>query len=166
MRCAVLCNGPSRTSFQSRDGYDFVIGCNVPWTEVDATVVFDREIVRLLANRPGLIDYRIYFSKDAWMYTDSIKKRDLFKESFAGIIDPKYPFYSSGHGAVETVIKNGATEVHIYGCDSWFEYDLSSHTHQYSDTSYPNKQKCIDEWRKKWNQIIERNPNVGIQFIK
>jgi hypothetical protein len=166
MKCAVLCNGPSRISFQTRDGYDFLIGCNIPWTEVDATVVLDREIVNKLARSPELIKYKIYFSRHGWMHTDAIRKRNLFQDAFAGIIDPKYPFYSSGHGALETAIKRGATEVDIYGCDSWFQYDLSSHTHQYANTSYPDKYKCIDEWRIKWNDIINAHSHIKIEFIK
>lgn len=166
MKCAVLCNGPSRVAFQSREGYDFVIGCNIPWTEVDATVVFDRDIVNYLAKHPDHINYKIYFSRHAWMHTDTIRKRPLFKDAFAGIIDPKYPFYSSGHGATETAIQRGATSIDIYGCDSWFEYNLTSHTHQISDTSYPNKEKCIDEWRIKWNNIMNSNRHVKIEFIR
>lgn len=167
MKCAVLCNGPSRISYKSREGYDFVIGCNIPWTEVDATVVFDREIVNYYSQHPEEIKHKIYFSRHAWMHTDTIRRRNVFKDSFEGIIDPRYPFYSSGHGAVEILIKQKkATSIDIYGCDSWFNYDLQSHTHQYANTSYPNTQKCVDEWRAKWNEIISNNPNVSINFIE
>jgi hypothetical protein len=166
MRAAVLCNGPSRARFQSRSQYEYVIGCNIPWTQVDATVVLDREIVDQYVKQPELLSSKIYFSRQAWQYTDSIRKRNLFESVFAGIIDPKYPFYSSGHGALETIIRNGATDVDIYGCDSWFEYNIDSFTHQYANTSFHNERKCIDEWRIKWKAIIMKHPDVNITFIQ
>lgn len=45
MKAALLCNGPSRVAFKSRLGYNYVIGCNIPWTEVDSTVIFDVEVL-------------------------------------------------------------------------------------------------------------------------
>ena len=39
MKGAVVANGPSRTRFNSSDGYNYTIGCNIPWTKVDSTVI-------------------------------------------------------------------------------------------------------------------------------
>lgn len=170
MKCAVLCNGPSRTSFVSRDGYDFVIGCNIPWTEVDATVVLDEGVVDLWAKKPDIIKCPTYFSEQAWRYTDRIKKRDFFKQYLAHIIKPKYPYHSSGHNAAEVTIKwNQATHIDIYGCDSYFSNIAGrSYTRQYISKGgvTDGNRKYLEGWRKRWREIIDRNPNVTIEFIK
>ena len=46
MKAALLCNGPSRSLFTSTNGYNYLIGCNVPWRQVDATVVLDVGVVQ------------------------------------------------------------------------------------------------------------------------
>lgn len=165
MKAALLCNGPSRIAYKGREGYTTVMGCNIPWTEVDSVVILDENIAKILANTPELIKYKTWFGRKTWMYIDEIKARDKFKEHFAGLWDPKYPYYSSGHAALEILIQQGYCKIDIYGCDSWFEYDLNSYTHKYSDTSSKDTEKCIDEWRKKWLDIIANNPNVKVNFI-
>lgn len=168
MKCAVLCNGPSRVSYQSREGYDFVIGCNIPWTEVDATVVVDEEIIRLWAATPTLITVPTYFGDKAWRYTDSIRKRDVFQPYFAGLmkVDTSYP--SSGHVAADVALQKGATEIDIYGCDSWFKESVDSYTEAYVPSG-PNKEvrraPRVRGWRERWNRMIEGNPTVQINFI-
>jgi len=166
MKCALLCNGPSRVSYKGSEGYDHIIGCNVPWAFVHSTVIFDKEIINYYWKHPELIQFKIYFSRQAWRYTDSIKKRKLFIDHFGDILDPEYPFYSSGHGALSVLIKMGATEVDIYGCDSWFEYDLSSYTHQFANNAFADHKKCVDAWRNRWNNFIINNKQVKINFIR
>lgn len=165
MKVAVLCNGPSREVFRDSLEYEFVIGCNIPWTVVDATVILDPEVIHYLAKHPQLINIPAYFSRKAWMITDEIKKRKFFEPYLIELIDPKYPYHSAGHVAVEAMIRKGATEIDIFGCDSWFESTIESYTHQYVDTSDETK-RCIEAWRTKWKTIIENNPNVTINFIK
>lgn len=45
MKIAVLGNGASRNFFADPSRYDYLIGCNIPWTEVDANVIIDEEMV-------------------------------------------------------------------------------------------------------------------------
>jgi len=165
MKVAVLCNGPSRVVFRDSLEYDYVIGCNIPWTVVDATVILDPEIIHYMGLHPELIKIPAYFSRKAWMITDEIKKRKLFDPYLIELINPKYPYPSAGHVAVEVMIRNGATTIDIYGCDSWFADTIESCTHDYVNTSDETK-RCIGAWRTRWNQIIEDNPNVTLNFIK
>jgi hypothetical protein len=167
MKAAVLCNGPSRNLFNSTDGYNYIIGCNVPWTKVDATVVVDEIVVERWAREPELITVPAYFSRKAWMYTDSIKKRSFFEQYFIDIIDILPDFDSSGHNAAKCAIKKGATTLDIYGCDSWFEQTIVSHTHKYFKNLNPDdSKKHVIGWRKRWQEIMDGSPHVQFNFIR
>jgi hypothetical protein len=48
MKCAVLCNGPSRSAYNPEKEYAYRIGCNIPWTKVDCTVILDPQMVKVL----------------------------------------------------------------------------------------------------------------------
>ena len=168
MKCAVLCNGPSKNLFTSREGYDYVIGCNIPWyPEVDATVVLDEQVVRLWAKHPDLITVPTYFSMKAWAETDAIKKRDMFRPYLISIITPKYPHHSSGHNAVEQAIAKGYTEIDIFGCDSWFSKVAISYTrtHIKNGGIADGDMKAIEGWRNRWREIMEKHPEVTLNFI-
>jgi hypothetical protein len=162
MKSAVLCNGPSRILFKNPEQYDYIIGCNIPWTTVHSTVVLDVDVIKYwIKNKLPIIP--LWFSESAWRETEN-KDRQLFVNSFLGIVKPLSEYYSSGHAACAKVIELGATQIDIYGCDSWFNKTLESSTHEYVNTS-GDTSKHIDGWRNKWNLIIENNPDVKINFI-
>lgn len=166
MKCAVLCNGPSRVDYQPSTEYDYVIGCNVPWTDVNATVVLDEIVIDRWCKEPNLIKVPAYFSRKAWMHTDSIKKRDFFIPYMIEIIDILPDFDSSGHNAVKCMIRKGYKEIDIYGCDSWFEQTIVSYTHKYFNNLNSNdSKKHVIGWRKRWQEIIDGSPQVQFNFI-
>lgn len=169
MKCAVLCNGPSRISYQSREGYDFVIGCNVPWTEVDATVVLDHDVIMLWSNNPDLITVPTYFGPKAWMKTDAIKKRQLFHPYFVDLLHVGKNYHSSGHCAAEVCIRRGASAIDIYGCDSWFESTIYSYTREHLPDKIDGavlQHQTVDGWRQRWNKIIDSYPHITFNFIR
>lgn len=164
MKAAVLCNGPSRKDFDGSVRYDYRIGCNIPWTKVDATVVLDIDVVdKWLKNK--IPNAPTWFSEHAWRET-KFKDRNYFKDSFLGIVKPLPEYDSSGHVACSKAIELGYTEIDIYGCDSWFTDITDSYTHQYTDTRPKDRSKHIIGWRARWNTIINANPNVVINFIR
>jgi len=169
VNCAVLCNGPSRVSYQPSEHYDFIIGCNIPWTNVDATVVVDEEVIDVWSKTPSLITSPVYFSEKAWTYVTSSTKKKLMAPYFAGILKVEPKFHSSGHNAAEVAISKGATSVDIYGCDSWFQSVVDSYTRKFIATG-PNedirKMSKVDGWRRRWNKIIANNSKVEFNFIK
>jgi hypothetical protein len=167
MKCAVLCNGPSRVDFQSREGYTYVIGCNIPWFDgVDATVVLDEAIIEKWIKDPDLIKVPAYFSRKAWAWTDVGNRRDFFRLYLIELIDILPDFDSSGHNAVKCMIRKGFKEIDIYGCDSWFEQTIVSYTHSYiKNLNPPDDPKRVKGWRGRWNEIMEANPDVKLNFI-
>lgn len=165
MAAAVLCNGPSRVAYQPSSKYNFVIGCNIPWTTVDATVVLDEQVIRLWNKKPTLITCPTYFSTKAWMETDAVRNREFFRTYFAGMVKPKYPYHSSGHNACEVAINLGHVVIDVYGCDSMFSNETYSYTRTFIKNGGGN-QKHINGWRTRWQEIQDSHPNVMINFVK
>jgi hypothetical protein len=167
-KVAVLCNGPSRSAYNPNTEYAYRIGCNIPWTKVDCTVVLDEEIVRKWAKQQDLIDVPTYFSVNAWRETYSTRIRDtFFRKYMVEVIKPHYPYHSSGHNAAEIVIKLGYKELDIYGCDSWFSQNVDSYTRQFIKSTTQNTPDMHTAgWRKRWKDIIAANPDVKINFIE
>jgi len=170
MKCAVLCNGPSRIAYTPNKEYEFVLGCNVPWTKVDATVVLDKQLIEVWNKNRPLINVPVYFSTQAWASASQLDK-DFFEQYFAGtlITDPQY--HSSGHNAVEVVIKKGFTHIDIYGCDAYFDTTkFDSYTRSVISMSSPNyelrnAQRMVG-WKIRWKQMIENHPTVKLNFIR
>jgi hypothetical protein len=164
MKAGVLCNGNSRSLFSSVDGYDYLIGCNIPWRQVDANVILDIQVVQKWYKQKELINAPTYFSEPAWRET-RFKERKFFEPYFLGLVKQLPEHDSCGHVACRKVIELGYIEIDIYGCDSWFEYNNDSNTHQWVDSRSIDSKKQIDAWRKNWNKIIDNHPDVKINFI-
>ena len=165
---AVLGNGPSRESYyQSTIKYDIVAGCNVPWTEVDFTVVLDEEVVQRWAVEPELISSPTYFSEHAWRETDAIRKRNFFQPFLKGLVKPGPEFDTSGHIACSLLIKEGCNEIHVFGADVMFDDTLESRSHQFFK-NYPdlNSKAHMQGWRNRWEKLVDNNPSCGIIFKK
>jgi hypothetical protein len=163
MKAAVLCNGPSRSLFTTTDGYDYLIGCNIPWRQVDSTVVLDVGVVAQW-HKHRFPNVPTWFSTHAWRET-RFKDRNFFKDSFLGLVNPLPEYDSSGHVACSKVIELGYTEIDIFGCDSWFTDSTDSCTHQYVDGRPSDRSKHIIGWRKRWETIMNSHPEVKITFI-
>jgi hypothetical protein len=165
-KVAVLCNGPSRSAYNPDTEYAYRIGCNIPWTQVDCTVVLDEEVVRLWHRNHDLINVPTYFSVKAWRETASLG-RAFFEPYLIQLVEPRPEYDSSGHVACSQMIKLGYTDIDIYGCDSWFTQNVHSYTHKFvkSKTIYTADGHVIG-WRKRWNEIIKNNPSVTLNFIE
>ena len=163
MRCAVLCNGPSRNLFTDTGKYDYIIGCNIPWTKVDCTIVLDVGVVAKWWSKK-LPAVPTWFSEHAWRET-KFKNREFFKDSFLGLVYPLPEYDSSGHVACSKAIQLGYKEIDIFGCDSWFVSNTDSYTHQFYDSRPSDTSKHIVGWRKRWETIMSSNPEVVIKFI-
>ena len=72
MYCAVLCNGSTRSLFVDSSQYNYIIGCNIPWTKVDSTVIMDVGVLDKW-NTPC----NFYASDRAWR---EFRVRERFKD--------------------------------------------------------------------------------------
>ena len=133
MKAALLGNGPSRKFYDPSKEYAYRIGCNIPWADVDATVITDDNVVVLWKKNNDLIKCPVFFSQKAWMFTDEIKFRPFINENnyYAGMIDRK-PYESSGNSACRKLVELGYKEIDIYGCDAYFTKAHGHNTKSYT----------------------------------
>lgn len=157
MNCAVLCNGPSRIAYQASKEYDYVIGCNIPWTKVDATVILDINVLEHWKT-PS----KFYSSVAAWR---ELRERDRFTEYFLGFVNTITDYDSAGHAACRKVLEMNPKVIDIYGCDSWFANNTDSYTHQFVDSRSDNMTKNISVWRSRWYELMDSHKGVKFNFI-
>lgn len=158
MKCAVLCNGPSRVDYQPSLGYDYVIGCNIPWTTVDATVILDVNVLDKWVSPT-----KFYSSVAAWR---ELRDRDRFIDHFLGFVNTVSDYDSAGHAACRKVLEMTPKVIDIYGCDSWFTDNTESYTHQFVDSRADSMSKNIRVWRSKWCDLMDNHENVEFNFIR
>jgi hypothetical protein len=165
MKAAILGNGPSRVSYTPNIKYDFVMGCNIPWTHVDATVIMDKDVILHMSQHPEKI-IKMYVERNAWRYTDEIKKRPLFLDYLIKIVDRDNWNVSSAHMAAKVLIDNGYTVLDIYGCDSQFKISTESYTHQFVNSANEDIETSTIKWRKRWTLMRQSSPEVKFNFIE
>ena len=170
MKCAVLGNGPSRSAYVPGNDYDLVIGCNIPWTQVDCTVILDENIIMLWHKNHDLIKVPAYFSKKAWMYADGLKTfRPFIQENgwFLGLVDNK-DHQSSGNVAGKVAVELGYKLIDAYGCDAAFT-EAHGHNTQSFTREYVSGIDMINNsylWRLHWDKLVKSNPDVTFNFIR
>lgn len=169
MKCAILGNGPSRSLYSPRNNYTVKIGCNIPWTKVDWTMVSDEEVILAWSKNANIINCPIYASVEAWRYSASIKFREyiigqsLFLGLFQRPRETSDTKYCSGHFAAIKAIELGYKHLDLYGMDSYFEDNVESSTREFIPRVPINN---AAKWRKVWDQIISSNPDVVFNFIR
>ena len=165
-KVAVLCNGPSRSAYDPNKEYAFRIGCNIPWTKVDCTVVLDPQMANLIASKRSLIDCKIYFSENAW---EHVKDKSKLEDIFLGTIVKTRKGMSSGNLACMKIVELGYKDIDIYGADAMTTSDIrsnnvtKSYTRKFLDSDGIN---MSPNWRTNWNRMIEQHPDVKFNFIK
>ena len=158
MKCAVLCNGPSRIDYQPSSEYNYVMGCNIPWTAVNATVILDVNVLEQWKTPSNF-----YCSVAAWR---ELRDRTRFTKYFLGFIDTLPDYDSAGHAACRKVLEMNPDAINIYGCDSWFVNNTDSYTHQYVDSRSVDMTKNVSVWRSRWYDLMDSHKNVEFNFIR
>ena len=165
-KVAVLCNGPSRSAYDPNTEYAYRIGCNIPWTKVDCTVILDPQMANLIASDMSLIDCKIYFGEETW---EQVKDKSVFKDIFLGTIVKNKKGMSSGNLACLKMVELGYTDIDIYGADAMTTNDIrsnnvsKSYTRKFLDSDSIN---MSPNWRTNFNRMIEQYPNVKFNFIR
>lgn len=162
-KVAILGNGPSRSLYQG--GYEYVIGCNVPFTKVDCTIIYDLEVAKLWQDIYELIKCPAYFSSYAWNNLDSKFKEYLVSKNYylGNVIYRLGDKFTSGHVAAQVAIDKGYDELDLYGFDSYFVDNVDSYTREFLDTPLRGT-SIVKYWRQEWNDLMDSNTNVRFNF--
>jgi len=169
MKAAVVCNGPSRFAFQENLGYNYIIGCNIHWTKVNATVILDGNVIHRWAGDPNLISCPAFFTTKAWRTTDEVKFREyiLNNNLFIDMMPDAPEFFSAGHVAAQIMCENDFTELDIFGVDSMFKDTVESFTNTLVYDHNPDSElQRIVNWRLNWDKLQNDYPEVTFNFIK
>jgi hypothetical protein len=169
MKAAVVCNGPSRFAFQENLEYTYTIGCNIPWTKVDSTVILDGNVIERWSRDLSLISCPAFFTTKAWRATDEYKIREYILDNNLFIdLMPDFPeFYSAGHIAALIMCESDFTELDIYGVDSMFKDTVESFTNTLVHDHNPDSEmQRIVNWRTNWDKLQNDYPEVIFNFIR
>jgi hypothetical protein len=169
MRGAVVANGPSRNRFNSSNGYNYTIGCNIPWTKVDSTVILDGNVIERWSRDLNLVSCPAFFTTRAWRSTDEYKIREyiLNNNLFIDLMPDVREFFSAGHVAAQIMCENDFTELDIYGVDSIFKDTVESFTNTLVQDHNPDSERQrIVHWRMNWDRLQNDYPEVTFNFIR
>jgi hypothetical protein len=177
MRCNVLCNGPSRISYKENNLPS--IGCNIPWSSVNYTVIFGNDVIDIVDEDMNLIPQstKLIVSNITLEY---LKQKNLlikFKNKIYSVYNYDLNHrYSVGHVAVLTMISMGFKNIDVYGCDNYFDDLLctDSYTRKWKITTknlkkFHNEAELINrgkKWKEEWSYILKKYNKINIKFIK
>lgn len=173
MRAALLGNGPSRESFlSSTKDYDIIAGCNIPWYDkCDWTMILDQDVLLewFASKNPDWIKCQCWFGPKAWQFIEEIRQDHKFwKGKCAGIYrDVNVPYDSSAHVAFRVLVERcGALEVDCYGIDVMTGgSSKESFTRKFIKFG-AGEDHHTEGWRNKWKQVLDKHPQIKVEFIK
>lgn len=164
-------NGKSASLYQPTKGLKIL--CNLPPFAVDnvyTTIMVDFKMMKSIHD--GLLavpgDWVLGARPKKWMelkpgfylrYSPQIKEFYTVLPKYAG----NYTDFNCGHMAGHYIAnKLKCDEVHMYGFDSLFEFDITSSSDMYLQSSRDttNTQRLTSKWRPIWNGIFKEFPNT------
>jgi len=169
----VVGNGDQASLFHKKQRNGMKLTCNIPpWpvTGVYGTIMVDFKMMRALNEGsltiPG--DWILGMRPKIWMDqhpTFYLKYSSQVKEFYTTL--PKYVAnytdFNCGHMAVHYAAnKVKAEEVHLYGFDSLFDFNLRSCSDFYlnSDRGNMNNNRLANNWRPVWQNMFNEFPNT------
>jgi hypothetical protein len=159
----LLGNGPSKKLFERVPDVP-VFGCNLgdDRIQLEAVFIMDQTVINHIQNNavamacpiivPGSMESHVRkYVKTATVY-DTVDRELVNGES-------------TGHKAVEYLLKKGCREIHMWGFDSLYESNVLSDTQAKIPGSIAVQENYL-RWRERWDQIFEsEDAQQSIFFI-
>ena len=169
----IIGNGDQSSLYQKKQRVGMKLTCNIPpWPVPGAygTIMVDFKMMRALNEGsltiPG--DWILGMRPKIWMDqqpTFYVKHSHQVKEFYTTL--PKYVAnytdFNCGHMAVHYAAnKVKADEIHLYGFDSLFDFNLRSCSDFYlnSDRGNTNSHRLANNWRPVWENMFKEFPNT------
>ena len=169
----IIGNGDQSSLYQKEQRVGMKLTCNIPpWPVPGAygTIMVDFKMMRALHEGsltiPG--DWILGMRPKIWMDQQStfyVKHSHQVKEFYTTL--PKYVAnytdFNCGHMAVHYAAnKVKADEIHLYGFDSLFDFNLRSCSDFYlnSDRGNMNSHRLANNWRPVWENMFKEFPNT------
>lgn len=172
----VLGNGDKAHYYNESPRKGVKLLCNMPPFELDPNEVYGTCMVdfkMMMALTEGSVNLDRYMwilgtRPRAWMYERSafyLKYAPNIKEFYTHV--PEYAVnatnFNCGHMAVHyAAAKHKADEVHMYGFDTIFDFNMRSVTDLVlqSDRTTTNNYRLLNNWRPVWRDIFREFPNT------
>lgn len=172
----VLGNGDKAHYYNEAPRKGVKLLCNMPPFELDPNEVYGTCMVdfkMMMALTEGSVNLDRYMwilgtRPRAWMYERSafyLKYAPNIKEFYTHV--PEYAVnatnFNCGHMAVHyAAAKHKADEVHMYGFDTIFDFNMRSVTDLVlqSDRTTTNNYRLLNNWRPVWRDIFREFPNT------
>jgi hypothetical protein len=170
----IIGNGDNAVRYKPSKGIKLT--CNLPPFAIDnvyATCIVDFKMMSAISQGivtvPG--EWIVGFRPKKWCemnpafymrYAPQIKTFYTDKPEYV----PTYTDFNCGHMATHFAAnKLKGDEIHLYGFDSMFDFNLRSYTDTFmtSDRSDVNNARLTNNWRSIWPQLFEEFPNT--QFV-
>jgi len=169
----IIGNGDHAGYYWNAPRHGMKLTCNVPpfaISNVYATIMVDFKMMKAI--HEGSVSFtsewivgmrpKIYMSENPSFH---IKMAPYIKEFYVEL--PKYVAnytdFNCGHMAVHYAVnKVKAEEVHMYGFDSLFDFNLRSYTDLFlnSDRGHGNNIRLTTNWRPVWENMFKEFPNT------
>jgi len=172
----VLGNGDKANLFNDQPRPGRLLLCNMPPFEVDPKKVYGTAMVdfkMMMALTEGSIaldqyDWILGTRPRIWMYEQTgfyLKYAKNVKGFYTHV--PEYAGnptnFNCGHMAVHYAASHHkATEIHMYGFDTIFDFNMRSVTDLIlsSDRTVTNNYRLLNNWRPVWRDIFREFPNT------
>jgi len=167
-------NGPSYKEFNKINDNDFVLGCNKPFVQTDASFICDHKFLYKIREKvvdvtcPVIVPPKL----SKWIKTHPKAKNSpaehlqVLDEFVIG--SQKLPSHSSGHYGALWLARAGFKTIYIWGCDSLVKPSISSETDKFIVNKQKERpqhgEKFANKWRANWKQVVDWYPDVNFIF--
>ena len=170
----IVGNGDNAILFKRAPREGKVLICNMPPFEIEnvfASCMVDFKMMHALTEgslRLDQYDWILGTRPQIWM-----QEQPGFYLKYAKNVREMYPHvpeyaggatnFNCGMMAVHyAAARQGATEIHLYGFDSLFDFNMRSVTDLYlmADRDNNNNYRLIENWRPVWKNLFEEFPNT------
>jgi len=176
----IIGNGDMAHLYQEKKRVGNKLICNQPPFEISpseifATCMVDFKMMAALTEGSITIDaYRWVLGTRPriWMYERPdfyLKYAPNVREFYTHVPDYAYNAtnFNCGHMATHyAASRHKADEIHLYGCDTVFDFNMRSVTDFYlsSDRTDTNNYRLLNTWRPVWRDIIREHPQTKFIF--
>lgn len=167
----IIANGDSHKFYKPAKGIKLT--CNLPPREIDnvyATVIVDFKMMAAINEGSVIIpgEWIVGFRPKMWCDRHPsfyIKYAPQIKEFYTELPSyvKNYTDFNCGHMATHYAAnKMQADEIHMYGFNSMFDFDLKSSSDLVlsSDRSNINNLRLINNWRPVWQGLFKEFPST------
>jgi len=167
----VIGNGDNAVMYKPSKG--FKITCNIPPFEVNnvyTTCLVDFKMMKAMTEGSVYIpgEWTLGYRPKVWMENNPAFHMKVAQQIKGFYLElPKYVAnytdFNCGHMATHYTANHlQCEEIHMYGFDSIFDFNLRSCTDMYlnSDRSLSNNNRLANNWRPVWGNLFNEFPNT------